>query len=724
MGEATFTSLPAVVSRLLQTPHIITPLYAFNRTNVYLLMSQQCSPLTPKSVVLRGVSMQGPVEIEIPVQILDTPGETIHQLAAKSDIAELEEGRGWITQLKDESDGQLIRLKYESRFANMVERKAVRLGVQFQVGGRWCSFVATETCKESNIPARNEVELGVQELERETTVSYHHKPAIIAGGACSAVIGGPQSSKGARIDERFALEDSEATAIVASVSEIETNSTPIGKRSSRIRFSMCADDYRPPFRCPGPGTAALPITANGFKTTTTNITSTDSGRTATVPTIHKPQITLKLSIIRYERSDANQATPSAKTGTLMFSQFEMLESAHNVRIPGSAFSYVKVAGHEENQSSLVVPGPTGAVRGAESEPRERSSKWMTDEFRWKREAGMLKHLRSDPHIANIFALYKLQPIAEYPYVSVMGPFTCTLDTYIKERRGIHTTPPSQPLTPEQASLAVKGPLTMMEIKSLTDSIASALKWCHDHHVVHLSLSPASVFLQEYYSEPNGKDGHRQSIYSNCSSRDSTITDADASTIIQNWKLWDFSNARFVGEPVDLKMDMTGYTSPEILIAARRHTQKSSSVAKSTTVAENPNQDTTVTETMSPDGVASKTTTIEASSSTENTTVIPSQDKEKLEMHMTYPMFTGAEDALVKLTSALERQEASPEGDSDDLDKTEASDKTHEQLQDQIKKIESIGDASAREVIVGLLEMRQERRLDHEEIRSLYLDLQE
>ncbi|KAK3824897.1 MAG: von Willebrand factor type A domain-containing protein [Benniella sp.] len=166
--EARFAGLPMVTPKLLQTPHIIPPLYAFNRTNVYLLMSQQSSSLTPKSVVLRGVSRHGPLEIEIPIHILDTPGETIHQLAAKSAIAELEQGRGWITQLKDESDGQLFRQKYESRFSDMVEREAVRLGVQFQVGGKWCSFVATETRKERDDDATlNEIGVEVEDKGRE-----------------------------------------------------------------------------------------------------------------------------------------------------------------------------------------------------------------------------------------------------------------------------------------------------------------------------------------------------------------------------------------------------------------------------------------------------------------------------------------------------------------------------------------------------------------------------
>jgi hypothetical protein len=72
---------------------------------------------------------------------LGIPGETVHQLAAKKAISELEQGRGWISEARDES-GLLIKIKHEGRFADMVEREAVRFGVQFQVGGKWCSFVA------------------------------------------------------------------------------------------------------------------------------------------------------------------------------------------------------------------------------------------------------------------------------------------------------------------------------------------------------------------------------------------------------------------------------------------------------------------------------------------------------------------------------------------------------------------------------------------------------
>ncbi|OCK85183.1 VIT-domain-containing protein [Lepidopterella palustris CBS 459.81] len=160
-GEARYAHLPSIsVPKLLQAPHIIPPLFPFNRTSVYLLMGPDSVQKKPKSVVLRGTSIHGPLELEIPVQVLDIPGETIHQLAAKKAIAELEQGRGWITEARDES-GNLLKEEFESRYEDMVEREAVRLGVQFQVGGKWCSFVAVE----SNKANQSRDDAGMTEVE-------------------------------------------------------------------------------------------------------------------------------------------------------------------------------------------------------------------------------------------------------------------------------------------------------------------------------------------------------------------------------------------------------------------------------------------------------------------------------------------------------------------------------------------------------------------------------
>lgn len=118
-------------------------------------MSPSTTQKTPKSVVLRGTCSQGPLELEIPVQVLEAPGETIHQLAAKKAVHELEEGRGWLYNARDQ-EGRLIREKYPGRLDEIVEREAVRLGVEFQVGGKFCSFVAVEKKEKSNSAEGNQ----------------------------------------------------------------------------------------------------------------------------------------------------------------------------------------------------------------------------------------------------------------------------------------------------------------------------------------------------------------------------------------------------------------------------------------------------------------------------------------------------------------------------------------------------------------------------------------
>ncbi|KAF2138549.1 uncharacterized protein K452DRAFT_88255 [Aplosporella prunicola CBS 121167] len=145
-NKTPYAHLPSIpIPSILQTPHKIPPLYPFIRTTVYLLLSpnSRTAPHTPTSVILRATSTHGPLELEIPVQPIGT-GATLHQLAGKKATQELEEGRGWLHDARDETDHALLREKMESKFADMVEREAVRLGTTLQVAGRWCAFVAVE----------------------------------------------------------------------------------------------------------------------------------------------------------------------------------------------------------------------------------------------------------------------------------------------------------------------------------------------------------------------------------------------------------------------------------------------------------------------------------------------------------------------------------------------------------------------------------------------------
>ncbi|KAH6693333.1 von Willebrand factor type A domain-containing protein [Leptodontidium sp. MPI-SDFR-AT-0119] len=134
--------LPKVPTpKLLQAPHKIPSLFAFSRTSVYLLMSPETIQRNPTAVVLRATSEHGPLELEIPIEVLASPAETIHQLAAKKAVQDLEEGRGWIFDAKNQN-GKLVKDVYPSSFDDLVQREAIRLGEKFQIVGKWCSFVA------------------------------------------------------------------------------------------------------------------------------------------------------------------------------------------------------------------------------------------------------------------------------------------------------------------------------------------------------------------------------------------------------------------------------------------------------------------------------------------------------------------------------------------------------------------------------------------------------
>ena len=146
-GDSTdrYAHLPSIETpKLLQAPNSIPPLFPFNRTTLYLLLAPDSAQKKVSSVTLRATSPEGPLELRIPVHYSDgTTTSTIHQLAARKAVQELEEGRGWIQAAKG-TDGKVLKKKYESRFDELVERECVRLGETFQVAGKWTSFVAVE----------------------------------------------------------------------------------------------------------------------------------------------------------------------------------------------------------------------------------------------------------------------------------------------------------------------------------------------------------------------------------------------------------------------------------------------------------------------------------------------------------------------------------------------------------------------------------------------------
>ncbi|PTB70209.1 hypothetical protein BBK36DRAFT_1173527 [Trichoderma citrinoviride] len=172
---------PVTVPRYLQAPFQIPPLFPFNRTTVYVLLSDATPDRQPRSVILRGSSIHGPVELEIPVRTLTEKGTTIHQLAARKAVRELEDDRGWIFHVKSR-DGKLLQEQFEGRFSDMVKREAVRLGTQYQVSGKWCSFVAIQDAGRNDAASTSQENADAEESVNDDAGSNEDTP-ISQGGA-------------------------------------------------------------------------------------------------------------------------------------------------------------------------------------------------------------------------------------------------------------------------------------------------------------------------------------------------------------------------------------------------------------------------------------------------------------------------------------------------------------------------------------------------------------
>lgn len=106
-------------------------------------MSPDAAHGTIKSTVLKDDSAEDPFELEVPVKDLLECGKPIHRLATKKAVGELEEGRDWLVYAEDER-GVLLKEKHSVRFQSMVEREAIRLGIQYQIPGKFTSFIASE----------------------------------------------------------------------------------------------------------------------------------------------------------------------------------------------------------------------------------------------------------------------------------------------------------------------------------------------------------------------------------------------------------------------------------------------------------------------------------------------------------------------------------------------------------------------------------------------------
>lgn len=180
-------NFPSMLSpRTLQAPYKIPSLYAFIRTTVYLLLDPRSSHRTPQSLTFRATSKFGPLELQIPISD-SGKGETIHQLASRKAMIELEENHGWLQDAFDASGNPFQQLHSETK-QGIVARECQSLGIKYQVTGKYCSFLALE----SDVSSNSEETPKPTETETQTLLVRAHHRAF--GGVPSPAL--PRSGSG------------------------------------------------------------------------------------------------------------------------------------------------------------------------------------------------------------------------------------------------------------------------------------------------------------------------------------------------------------------------------------------------------------------------------------------------------------------------------------------------------------------------------------------------
>jgi hypothetical protein len=124
----------------IQAPFRIPPLHPFARSSIFSLFDNDNS-LDIESITIKGVTPNHPVVYaKLIVEVCKPTFPTIHYLAAKAAMMDLESGKSWLHSpqaVNGEVSGS-------SSLNTSVKAEAERIGIQWSVTGKWTSFVAVE----------------------------------------------------------------------------------------------------------------------------------------------------------------------------------------------------------------------------------------------------------------------------------------------------------------------------------------------------------------------------------------------------------------------------------------------------------------------------------------------------------------------------------------------------------------------------------------------------
>ncbi|KAF8930252.1 hypothetical protein BGZ47_000683 [Haplosporangium gracile] len=228
---------------------------------------------------------------------------------------------------------------------------------------------------------------------------------------------------------------------------------------------------------------------------------------------------IQLQVIRYEVPDAHLMAPHGTIGRLVLGTYHIISEPKSARSlkpqsknnQGLARSGTVVV--RKNRTSMLSGRNSPLVEMAEESSmlltdaenqhtfEGATLKWYMTEIHWKREAALLKRLKSPIFVMELLESYCIPALQNraftYPFVNAMGGRTSLISDLSPVKTAQHT-------------------------RAILRSISAAVEWCHRHGVVHLNIQPGSFFLED---------------------------DIDPRTEDASWKLWDFTCARYIGERI-------------------------------------------------------------------------------------------------------------------------------------------------------------------------------
>ncbi|OCL11886.1 hypothetical protein AOQ84DRAFT_361126 [Glonium stellatum] len=127
----------------IQAPYQVHSLHPFARSSIFFLFNKDQGQL-PRAVNVKATYPSETISVDIPVEHVNTRLPTVHHLAAKRIILDLEAGHSWIHASTPHSRTLGKRSSASLALDELVRQEAECIGLKWAITGKWTSFVAVD----------------------------------------------------------------------------------------------------------------------------------------------------------------------------------------------------------------------------------------------------------------------------------------------------------------------------------------------------------------------------------------------------------------------------------------------------------------------------------------------------------------------------------------------------------------------------------------------------